>query len=97
MPIVECYVVEEFLMMNYAYAETSNKTMFSNIAAVLLAIRSYALQPNRKDAELHIELAARGLYNINLQSVFLPRKDISTQGHISPNLPRPSNCLQGPP
>jgi len=52
--------------MAYAYAETSNKTMFSIIAAVLFAIRSYALQSNRNDAELHIELAARRLYKINL-------------------------------
>jgi len=63
--------------MAYAYAETSNKTTFSIIAAVLFAIRSYALQSNRNDAELHIELAARRLYKINLQSVFLQKKIIS--------------------
>jgi len=82
--------------MPYAYAETSNKIMFSIIVSVSFAIRIYALQSNRNDAELHIELAARRLYNTNLQSVFLPRKYISTQGRISPTPLSHTNCLQGP-
>jgi len=63
--------------------------VFSIIVSVSFAVRSYALQSNRNDAELHIELAARRLYNTNLH--------ISTQGRISPTPLSHTNCLQAPP